>query len=211
MRLVLCVVMILAAGASSARAQALQFGGKAGPNFSTLLFDPDDGSADHDKRVSSGGGGFVVLPLGKRFAVQLEALANPKGAKLIDRTENLTAKVLLRYLDLPVLLRINGPQSTSRAFHVFAGPYSAIRLNAKRELSTIGSSLVAGEKTDMRAEIERFEFGLVGGAGVDLGRYIVIDGRYAHGLTSVNTDRSDGVKIKNRMITIMAGVRLSRR
>jgi len=210
MRLAVCISLILAAGAP-ASAQALQFGGKAGPNFSTLLFDPDESGIDHDRRISSGGGAFVALPLSKRFAVQIEALANPKGAKLEDPTENLTAKILLRYLDLPVLIRINGPQSTSRTFHVFAGPYSGIRLNAKRELSTMGSSLVAGEKTDMSSEIERFEFGVLAGAGVDIGRYIVIDGRYAHGLTPMNSDRSDGVDIKNRMITIMAGVRLSPR
>ena len=58
----------------------------------------------------------------------------------------------------------------------------------------------------MSDEIERFELGFVIGAGVNIGRRFVIDGRYLRGLTSVDTDTTDG-KIKNRGFSIMAGGR----
>jgi hypothetical protein len=205
------VALVVLLGASAATAQGHQIGAKAGPNFSITVLHPEDSDDDYDRRVSSTAGGFAVLQLTKYLALQVEALFNPKGAKLYDPEQNLTAKVLLRYLDFPVLARVSGPRSASRAFHAFAGPYGGIRLNAIRELSTAGSSAVAGQKTDMSTEVERFEFGFLGGAGVDIGRYIVIDGRYAQALTDLNTDRSDNFHLRNRMFTVMVGIRLSRR
>jgi hypothetical protein len=207
MRCVVCLGLILAINAPGATAQERQIGAKAGPSFSTVVFDPDEGDEDYDRRIAAAGGGFVVLPFTRRVAFQLEALFNPKGAKLYDAAEDLTGSVLLRYFEIPTLIRINGPRRASRAFHFFAGPYSAFRISATREISFSGSGITAGEKTDMSDEVERFEFGLLGGAGVDIGKYAVIDGRYSHALTNLNTDAGDGVRIKNRMFTIMAGVR----
>lgn len=207
MRCVVCLGLILAISAPAALAQERQIGAKAGPSFSTVVFDPDEGDEDYDRRIAAAGGGFAVLPVTGRLAFQLEVLFNPKGAKLYDAAEDLTGSVLLRYLEIPTLVRINGPRRGSRAFHFFAGPYSAFRISATREISFAGSGVTAGEKTDMSNEVERLEFGLLGGAGVDVGKYAIIDGRYSHALTSLNTDASEGLRIKNRMFTIMAGVR----
>jgi hypothetical protein len=59
----------------------------------------------------------------------------------------------------------------------------------------------------MSDEVERFELGFVGGAGIEIGRRFVVDARYSRALTALNTDKSDGVRIRNRAISFMAGVR----
>ena len=54
--------------------------------------------------------------------------------------------------------------------------------------------------------MEGFEFGLVFGAGVEFGKFI-IDGRYSHGFTNLNKDESEQLEVKTRVFSIMAGFR----
>ena len=202
MRSAIAVVAVLTLGSAAASAQEFEFGAKAGPSFGMLAFEPDEGG-DYDRRAAADGGGFVVLPLAPRLAVQLEGLFTSKGAKLYDPEEDATGAILLQYFDLPVLLRVEGP----RSLHFFGGPFAGIRLSAKRSVSSFVGSSRSGVKGDMSSEVERFEAGFLAGAGINLGRYVVIDGRYIRGLTALNTDRSDGLRVRNRGISLMAGVR----
>jgi hypothetical protein len=207
MRLATCTALCIAVGASVVAAQERQFGAKAGPSFSTVAFDPDEGDEDYGPRRAATGGGFAVVPLTRRIGLQIEVLFSAKGAKLYDAQEDITGRVLLRYVDIPTLIRVNGPRNASRAFHMFGGPYTGFRMNATREISFVANSITNGSKMDMSSEVERVEFGWLGGAGLDIGQYLVIDGRYGQALTSLNTDRRDGVRIKNRVFVVMAGVR----
>jgi hypothetical protein len=200
------VLFVVLLAASTAHAQEREFGAKAGPSFSTLTFEPEE-SGGYDRRISADGGGFLVLPLTPRFAVQLEALFTSRGAKLLDDETGTTGAILLQYLDFPALIRIKGPSWASRSLHLFGGPYAGIRLAATREVSFYANSIRTGNKSSISSEIERFEFGLTAGAGVDFGRRIVVDGRYCHGISALNTDKSDGFRIRNRGVSIMAGVR----
>src|SRR5688500_16963125 len=81
---VVLLFLLLFGAPSSARAEERHFGAKAGPNFAVLSLDADYEGESYDRRIAVGGGGFVVLPVNQRLAVQLEALYNPKGAKLFD-------------------------------------------------------------------------------------------------------------------------------
>jgi hypothetical protein len=201
------VGVILVGAASTAIAQERQLGAKVGPSFSILEFDPSVGD-EYDRRTAAGGGGFIVLPMSGRFALQIEALINPKGAKLrLPEEPGVTRTVMLRYVDFPVLLRVQGPHSRSLSFHAFGGPYSGIRISAKREISTIAQSITSGATEDMSSEVKRFEAGLTGGAGVDIGQRLTIDGRYTRGLTGVNTEQPDGIQIRTRGLSMMVGVR----
>jgi hypothetical protein len=200
------IVATLLGAAAAAEAQGREFGAKAGPSFGMLGFEPDQ-SGSYDHRVSADGGGFAVLPLTRAVALQLEALFTSRGAKLYDPEEDLTGAILLQYFELPALLRVKGPAWGSRSVHVFGGPYAGFRLSAKREVSFYANSIKTGNKEEIDREIEAFQFGVLAGAGLDIGRRLVIDGRYSHGLTPLNTDRSDGVRIRSSAFSIMAGMR----
>ena len=208
MRLFVFVSAFVLGTAALAAAQRPEFGAKAGPTFATLRFDPDDEELPHRRRIGADGGGFVVLPLGSRAGLQLEGLFTSRGAKATDpEDEEITSTILLQYFELPALLRVNGPRIGGGSLHVFGGPYLAMRLSAKREASVFVSGQTTGVREDMSEEIERFDVGVTIGAGLDVGRRVVIDGRYSQGLKKVNSDTADGFGIWNRAITFMGGVR----
>jgi hypothetical protein len=104
-------------------------------------------------------------------------------------------------------MRLNVTGSESLSFHVFGGPYSGIRISAKRQISSVAGSITSGMTEDMSGEVERFEVGLVGGAGADIGRRLVVDARYSRSLSGLNTDKADGLRVRNRGLSIMAGIR----
>jgi hypothetical protein len=206
MRVFALFSLFLLAADARVSAQHLEFGAKAGPGFATLRFDPDDGLR-HSRRVAADGGGFVVLPITSRLAVQIEGLFTSRGARAELPEESLTSTILLQYFDLPVLLRVSGPRIGGRPVHFFAGPYVGIRTSAKRSWSAFVNGLTTGVKEDMRDEIERIDAGVTAGAGMAIGRWVVVDGRYTHSLKKLNTDTAGGFGIWSRAVTMMAGVR----
>ena len=205
MRVVTIVLGILLAGAASAAAQPREFGFKVGPTFASLDFGMD---SDYDTKVSVGGGVFGVLPLNERIAVQLEGLFRPSGAsqKLEIDDFSATSKLLLNYFEVPTLVRVTATRSASRSFYVFAGPSFAMKLSAKLESSSTGGGFTSGTLDDIGEDIKRFEVGAVAGAGVNIGRHLVVDGRYTWGLTKIN-ETSPEESLKNRALTFLVGYR----
>jgi hypothetical protein len=200
------LVLLLSCCIAAVHAQPRQFGGKVGPTIATLLDEVSDENEGYDHRVSLGGGGFVVLPLSGRTAVQIEALFTPKGGKLLQETD-VTATLILDYIEVPLLGRVTANRSSSVSFHVFGGPSAGVRINAKQQVAYTGGAIRSGFSDDISSEIARFELGLVAGGGVDVGRYGVIDARYFWGLTDVNRNATDGNRVRNRGLTILAGLR----
>ena len=188
---------------TAAAAQEREFGFKAGANFAVLALDEAD--VDYDRRIAPSGGAFLVLPVASHLAVQIEGLFNPRGAKLFDEEFGATSTLLLDYLDFPVLARVEGARLGR--FHLFAGPYVGIRVDATRQISSQGPGFTAGSREDMSGEVERFEIGLVTGGGVNIARHWLIDVRYTWGFTDVNSDTSDEVHFRSRALTTMIGFR----
>ena len=194
--------------ASPVEAQQRQFGIKAGPTFvAVAVDDEDDVEAEYKRRVAASFGGFAVLPINERVAAQIELLWNPKGGKLTSQSEAGSLKLKLDYIEVPVLARFAVTRSASRSFFVFGGVAPAIRTSAKVESSVTGGGITYGDSVDVGVDYERFDVGIVAGAGVDIGQWIVIDGRYSWGLIDVNHNPEVTTSVKNRALTFMAGVR----
>jgi Outer membrane protein beta-barrel domain len=198
------LALLLTFGMATAHAQR-QFGGKIGPTIAAV-HDSLDQNAGYGRRVSLGGGGFVVLPLGGRASVQIEGLLTPKGGKLQQQTD-IVSTLILDYFEIPLLGRIAVTRSSSRSFYIFGGPSAGIRINAKQQVAYSGSVIKSGYIDDIRSDIGRFELGLIAGGGVDVGSHGVVDARYFWGLTDVNRDASDGNHVRNRGLTILVGLR----
>jgi len=199
----LLIGLVLTLGVSSAAAQTSpSFGVKAGVNFANLDFDADDVNLSFDRRTALVAGGFVLWPVRDTFGLQVEGLFTQKGAKIED--DGIEGSIKLDFFEVPVLARFSVPSSTRTSFHLFAGPSFGFRLRARSEAESEGES----EDLDISDDVAGFDLGLVVGAGVEFGR-IIVDGRYTHGLTNLNTspDDQDDVKIKSRVFSIMAGFR----
>jgi hypothetical protein len=202
----LTVAMVFFAGAPGASAQRrFQVGLKTGPGFTTIVQDEEDDSGDYQPRIAAAGGGFLRVALTGPVGVQVEALSNPKGSRRED-PDGFTQTLMLRYFEVPVLLRIDAPGVERGGWFVFGGGYFAVRTSAKVQMSTVVNSVAGGTRVDASDAIERFDNGWVAGAGYDIGRFMVVEGRYARGLPNVNRV-ADSVGFRNQALTFMVGVR----
>ena len=189
----------------SALAQHRQFGAKVGPSFTGIVLAEDDGQ-DYHPRIAASGGGFIALPLTPRVSVQLEAMSSPKGARLDEAGTGVRQTLVLRYFEVPALVRVRGPVLGVGMPYFLAGPYFGIRTSAKAQLSTIINSIKTGVTDNADALIERFEAGLIVGAGLDIRRHLIVEGRYSHGLTNVNRV-AGSPRFINRGLSFTTGVR----
>ena len=190
---------------SAAFAQRPHFGAKVGPSFTGILLAEDDGQ-DYHPRIAASGGGFIALPLTPRVSVQLEAMSSPKGARLDEAGTGVRQTLMLRYFEVPALVRVRGPVLGVGVPYFLSGPYFGIRTSAKAQLSTIINSIKSGVTDNADALIERFEGGVIIGAGLDIAQHLMVEGRYSHGLTNVNRV-AGSPRFINRGLSFTTGVR----
>ena len=196
MRVCVLVVALLVASGSAAMAQNQGSGLKGGVNFAELKIDPGDLDF-FERRTGLIAGAFFVLPVAPHFSIQPEALYSQKGATVEEADGGGTLK--LDYFDIPILARWDSSNSGEARFNVFAGPSFNFRTRARQDID--------GETIDISEDIEKFDLGLVFGAGVEFGRFL-IDGRYQLGLRPVNKFRDEeGFEAKNRSFSLMGGFR----
>ena len=189
-------------------AHAQEAGVKAGINSASLTPEEDE-DPDMSRRIGFVGGGWIRWSLSPRFSVQTEALFSEKGVTLkippIEEFPGGESEIRIRYLEVPVLARgdFSSAGSTAR-FFVVGGLAPAFELASRGWLRPEGDDERA---RDIGDETKPFDLGLVGGAGIEFGP-AVIEARYTHGLLHINEDdNGDEDRIKNRVFSVMAGVR----
>jgi hypothetical protein len=198
------IVIAAVLAPSAALAQRRQFGAKAGPAFTQVALEEDDGQTYH-RRIGPYVSGFFVWPLNPRLAVQFEAASSPKGTRLKD-PPGVTQTLLLQYFEMPVLLRVSGPKLGGAAIYVIGGPFFGFKVSAKEEVSQLAGTVIAGVRERADNFVNPFESGLIAGLGIDIGKYMLAEGRYSHGLTNVNK-REEFLEFTNHGWSFMVGVR----
>ena len=197
MRIIATLAVLGMVCSHSARAQGLEKGVRGGINLSTTNT-TGEGEMAPDWLLRGVVGGFVTWQAVSWMELQPEVFYSMKGAKVEE--SGLTAKLLLDYIDVPILARFSRGAPNARSWYVVAGPSFAYLLRA-RTRADFGS---ATEEIDVIEDVERFDLGIVAGGGLELGR-IVIDGRYIHGSTDIDKDTSDDVKVTNRTVSLTVG------
>lgn len=189
------------ASASPLFAQFPGLGIKGGANLASQEISGEDGGGDElDSFPALVAGAFMTYRLASWLEFQPELLYSVKGSRFEE--SGFTATVLIDYLEVPLLARVSRRGNGGMGFYAAGGPYAAFQLRARTRMKFSGST----EDRDVSDDVERADFGFSVGGGVELGHF-VFDGRYVHGLTDVDKDRSDGTKITNRAISITAGYR----
>ncbi len=198
MRLIATLIALLVVCSSSAFAQGVRKGVRGGVNFTTTKTAGEDQSGAVDWQLRGVFGGFMTWRALSWIELQPEVLYAMKGSK--GEEFGIVAKLLLDYIEVPVLARISRGGAGARSWYVVGGPSFGYLLRAKTR-ADFGSST---EEIDVIDEVERFDFGIVAGGGIEFGR-IVVDGRYTHGLSDIDKDTSDDVKVTNRAVSVTVG------
>jgi hypothetical protein len=106
------------------------------------------------------------------------------------------------YICLPVFVRIN----VSHGIHFLLGPQLSYLISAT---TTFRASGLPATTVDAKDSYQNFDFGLVGGAGIDIRKFNA-GFRYTLGLANVNKNPSNPETEKNYVIQIVAGYRLTK-
>jgi hypothetical protein len=183
-----------------ALAQGLGLGVKGGVNLATERFQGEGDSPSIDPRVGVVAGVFANVPLLSWVDLQPEALVAMKGARL--DLEGAQSSVWLDYFEVPILARFSRRRGGRLRYFVAGGPSIGVRLRA-RTRTKFGDST---EEIDIGDELERLDFGMTAGGGVELGS-IVLDGRYTLGLKDIDKNKSDTVKVTNRALSFTVGLK----
>lgn len=148
--------------------------------------------------------GGLSFSLGLGFvSIQPEVLyVRMGGLYKIDEANSLEFRH--QYIQVPVMLKFNVvPAGPVRPF-ICAGGYGAYLIKSEGVLKVDG----VPDKEDLTEDYVRFDYGLVGGAGLTFklpGIAISIEGRYNYGLANIMKDPVAGDSIKNRSIMALVG------
>ena len=197
MRNAVAIACFMILAATSVFAQGLEGGLKGGLLSSTVHA---DGTSDvtFGWRQAFVAGAFVTWPFLPSLELQPEILYTPKGATLDD--EGLTSRLLLDYLEVPILVRFTRRLSDAGGLYLASGPAVALRLRARTRADFGGAT----EEIDVTDDVESTDVGVVIAGGFERGR-IVVDGRYTLGLRDIDKDRSDDITMATRAWALTAG------
>jgi hypothetical protein len=176
----------------------------AGVNIATL---GGDDVTDASNRTGLNVGVSFLFPVGENVGLYVGGSYSQKGAELSEPP--LTLTVGANYIEIPVLLRVGFGGSGSVGAHVYGG--GAIGIEASCEIeATDGVTTASADCADADIETKTFDFGLVGGFGLDFGLSesldLTVDVFYNLGLVSVDDTSTDPGDVKNRAFTIRAGL-----
>jgi len=183
----LVAAVLATATASSAQAQDVRLGLRAGANYSNLAGNINNQST-YNNKFGFLGGVMLNVPVAADgfFSIQPEVLYSQKGFEnkpveytSIFGTQKREGQVNYNYLDVPVLLKIK-----TSGFVLEAGPQYSYLLAANDQTKTtttpsIGSPTVAEskDKKDL-SSLNRNELGYVAGVGFEAGSGVSLSLRY---------------------------------
>lgn len=146
---ILFILLFLTGWSSTAHAQSIHFGLKAGANYSNVYFK----NVTRPERLwGFAAGGFAQIALTRDgfFAIQPELLYSAKGAKSTLQLYSYHQR--LHYLELPIVAKIN---AAGLIFEV--GPQVSLLMAARNELPS-------GTSTDLSG-YNRLTLGAIAGVG----------------------------------------------
>lgn len=160
MKKLFLMAILLVAGSTSMNAQGIDFGVKAGANFSNL----DGDGIDGDNLTSFHAGAVLEVNLFENFSLQPEVLYSSQGTKLEDED------IKLDYISVPVLAKF---YLISDKLSIEAGPQFSFLVN---------------DDVPEVFETKSFDFAAIGGLGLNITNNLFVQARYVVGLTDTTKE-----------------------
>ena len=201
--------------AQSAGPRRIHYGVRFGPSFTTLTsvetFDATASAAAFEPTMNFGG--FVNLQLAGAMSLQPELLFASKGERIRDKdAQPVTTPtgelklppadrvILVRYLEIPLLLRMSKQTHENTSLYLVVGPAFAFRRNAViREVAD------AGRREDIDDLVKGGDMSYIFGAGV-LHRRWLCDARVTRGIRNIASDPFPG-SVKTSAFAVLMGAR----
>ncbi len=229
MKKVLFAAAIIA-GSLHTKAQSLYVQG--GANFANIS-NNNDGSTDDSKTLVSFNAGLLTrFDISSVIDLETGLLLTGKGAKAESYFNNgadyVKAKFNPLYVELPVNVVVKFPLENKAKTNVFvyAGPYAAVGVGGKSKFESKIGPLTSSSESSIKFnnddpltsqqedasfnKLKRFDFGLNGGAGIQL-RGFMVKANYGFGLAKINstqTDNNSNDKNKYRTASVSIGIPL---
>ena len=205
-----------AAPAAATSRISFAYGVRFGPSFTSLTsvetFDPTDVGVASEPTMNFGG--FFLLGMGLPLSLQPEVLFAAKGERIRDKnappvTSNsgelkeapADRVVLLRYLEIPVLLKLAKQTHERTSFYLVGGPALAFRRS-----SVIREIADPGKHIDIDDQVTTRNLLFVVGGGLQHKRWMV-DARISRGVRNVAVDPQPE-SVKTNAFSVLMGVRL---
>lgn len=201
MKLVAAGALLVPLMVTPAAAQRWSFGALGGANISTFGGSDAEGSKNHVGVVA---GAQVVRTLNDNVALEVNALYSVKGAKATEGSEAFEA--MIRYIELPLLLRISPSVDGSVRPFVTVGASVAARSSCTVQGRSAGVT-VSADCDEADSEFKDVDFTAIAGAGIDTplaAGTATLAVRYGYGLV----DFTKSANVQNRAFSIMAGWRV---
>lgn len=178
--LFLAIGLFLGSSVAAQERDNPQFGFTLGVNLATL----EAGAAETSPRPLFSGGLVAQMDVGGPVSVQSQLLFDQKGATVEAGDD--AVRYGAGYVDLPILLRVEGPSLGSVTPYGLAGGFGGVKVSESQRAGSSGLSLDLEASTSF---FRRTNAGLVGGAGgavpVGAGRRLHLVVQYSYGLLDV--------------------------
>jgi hypothetical protein len=157
-------------------------------------------------RTGVSAGASLTVPASNLLGIQVGAGYVQKGAK--DNIEGVTLTLAMDYIEVPVLLRIGIPSTSSLSAHIVVGPAVAFRAGCagKGAQGGVKVSVDCDQLAQLGVDLVKTDVGAMGGLGLDIATHadvkVFVDALYTFGLRSIES----GTHTKNRAFTLQAGL-----
>lgn len=139
-------------------------------------------------------GGYVPWGVGPRMEIQPEVLLSAMGSGYVEPGDDRT-RIRSLYLQIPVSFKLY----FSNTVNVHAGVQASRLIHAERAF--------ADERNDFTARLNRMDYGLLGGLGLDLTSGLDLTLRYFNGMTPILAN--DQILFpRNQAVSLTAGYRM---
>ncbi len=212
MKKVLILAMgVLVAGVAKAQTttspefgEGIQFGVKAGLNYSNIIKTGDDTYKTQFK-PGFNAGIFMEIPIIDRLSFAPEVVFSQKGYKYTNNnplyTEPIESSKTLNFIEVPILAKIKATDE----FSVFLGPQVSFLVSTTDKFSK-GSEAYQNTVKEQNKNLKKSLFGGVVGAGYDVTPQININARYALDFQKNNADgTTETPKFKNQVFQLGLG------
>ena len=187
------------AGPADAQTLAVMAGINTSGMTQNATFKPDDVLYDGDGFMV---GAQIRRAVNRVFQLQIEGLFTQKGNVLRNEADDLNNRIVVNYIEVPVLARFGVMQRGQNAVSIHGGPTFAFNAGTRETNNDHGVARPLKLKT--------FDMGMAIGGQFER-KKLIIGARFTVGFSNIFADDPDVFgfsEMKNRAFTLFTGYRL---